>query len=131
MTKCKFCKEWKKTSNYYGTYMRVLQETLKKTSGYYGNYMRVLREMLKNPTKTMDPYAGIATNDECQQLFLAHMRVLQEMPKIPAAIMGLRCEYCTECNMPMAILRRICGYCIFENLLMGFIIENDVGILYV
>ncbi len=55
----------KKTSNYYGTYMWVLQETQKKTSGYYGNYMRVLQEMLKNPTKTMDPYAGIATNDEC------------------------------------------------------------------
>ncbi len=35
-----------KTNNYYGTYMRVLQETLKKTSGYYGNYMRVLQEML-------------------------------------------------------------------------------------
>ncbi len=78
--------------------------------------------------KTMDPYAGIATNDECQQLWVAHMRVLQEMPKIPAAIMGLRCEYCTECNMPVAILGHICGYCIFENLLMGFIIENDVGL---
>jgi hypothetical protein len=45
--------------------------------------MRVLQEMLKNPTKTMDPYAGITTNDECQQLCVAHMRVLQEMPKIP------------------------------------------------
>ncbi len=36
-----------------------------KTSGYYGNYMRVLQEMLKNPINTMDPYVGIATNDEC------------------------------------------------------------------
>ncbi len=35
----------KKTSNYYGTYMRVLQETPKKTSGYYANYMRVLQRM--------------------------------------------------------------------------------------
>jgi hypothetical protein len=51
--------------------------------------MWVLQEMLKNPTKTMDPYAGIATNDECQQLWVAHMRVLQEMPKIPTVIMGL------------------------------------------
>ncbi len=82
-------------------------------------------------TTICGPYAGIATNDECQQLFVAHMRVLQEMPKISAAIMGFRCGYCTECNMPVAILGRICGYCIFENLLMGFIIENDVGILYV
>ncbi len=69
----------------------------KKTSGYYGNYMRVLQEMLKDPTKTMDPYVGIATNDECQQLWVAHMRVLQEMPRIPATIMGLRCGYCKGC----------------------------------
>ncbi len=60
----------------------------------------------------MDRYAGIATNEECQQLFVTHMRVLQEMPKKPAAIMGL-----------------ICGYCIFENLLMKFIIENDGSII--
>jgi hypothetical protein len=94
----------KKTSNYYGTYMRVLQETQKKTSGYYGNYMRVLQEMLKNPTKTMDPYAGIATNDKCQQLWVAHMRVLQEMPRIPAAIMGLRCGYCKGCQKLQQLL---------------------------
>jgi RNA binding exosome subunit len=37
----------------------------KKTNGYYGNYMRVLQEMLKNPTNTVDPYAGIATNEKC------------------------------------------------------------------
>jgi hypothetical protein len=66
----------KKTKNYYGTYMRVLQEMPKKTNGYYGNYMWGLQEMLKNPTNTMDPYAGITTNEECQQLFMAHMRVL-------------------------------------------------------
>jgi len=119
----------KKTNNYYGTYMRALQEMPKKTNGYYGNYMRVLQEMLKNPTNTMDPYAGIATNEKCHQLFVAHMRVLQEMPKIPMVIMGLISEYCNECKMPKVILRFICGYCIFENLLMEFIIENDVGII--
>jgi len=101
----------------------------KKISGYYGNYMQVLQKMLKNPTNTMDPYAGIATNEECQQLFVAHMRVLQEMLKIPTAIMGLICGYCNECKMPTTILGLICGYCIFENLLMEFIIENDVGII--
>ncbi len=117
----------KNTSNHYGTYMWALQEMPKKTSDYYGNYMRVLQKMLKNPMNTMDPYAGIATNEECQQLFMAHMRVLQEMPKIPAAIMGLICRYCNECKMPTAILGLIFGYCIFENLVMKFIIENDVG----
>ncbi len=109
--------------------MQALQKMLKKTSGYYGNYMRVLQEMLKNPTNTMDPYAGIATNEECQQLFVAHMRVSQKMPKIPAAFMGLICRYCNECKMPTAILGLICGYYIFENLLMEFIVENDVGII--
>jgi hypothetical protein len=58
--------------------------------------MRVLQEMVKNSTNIMDPYAGIATNEECQQLFVAHMRVLQEMPKILADIMGLICGYCNE-----------------------------------
>jgi hypothetical protein len=43
---------------------------------------------------------------------VAHMRVLQEMPKKPTVIMEL-----------------ICKYCIFENLFMKFIIENDVGII--
>ncbi len=70
------------------------------------------KECYKNPAATMDWYASIATNEECQQLFVAHMRVLQKMPNKPAAIMGF-----------------ICGYCIFENLLMKFIIENDVSII--
>ncbi len=54
-----------KTSNYYGTYMRVLQETQKKTSGYYGNYMRVLQEMLETQRK---PWT--------------HMRILQGMTNV-------------------------------------------------
>ncbi len=112
-----------------GPICRYCKKCQKKTSGYYGNYMWVLQEMLKKPTNTMDPYAGIATKEECQQLFVAHMWVLQEMPKIPAAIMGFICRYCNECKMPAAILGLICGYCIFENLLMEFIIENDVGII--
>jgi hypothetical protein len=40
-----------KTSNYYGTYMRVLQEMPKKTNDYYGNYMQVLQGMLKKPNE--------------------------------------------------------------------------------
>jgi hypothetical protein len=60
----------------------------------------------------MDRYASIVTNEECQQLFVTYMRVLQEMLKEPATIMGL-----------------ICGYCIFENLRIKFIIKNDVGII--
>ncbi len=47
----------------------------KKTSIYYGNYMRVLQRMLKKPNE----YHGTRMNEECQQLFVAHMRVLQGM----------------------------------------------------
>ncbi len=119
----------KKTSNYYGTYMWILQEILKKNQWLLWKLYASIARNVKKPTKTMDPYVGIAMNDECQQLFVAHMRVLQEMPKIPTAIMGLRCGYCNDYNMPTSILGLICGYCIFENLLMEFIIENDVGII--
>jgi hypothetical protein len=45
------------------------------------------------------------------------------------AIMGLLWGYCNECKMHVAIFGLICGYCIFENGLMEFIIENDVGII--
>jgi hypothetical protein len=73
---------------------------------------KLYASIARNVIKTQDRYAGITTNEECQQLFVAHMRVLQERPKKPACIMGF-----------------ICGYCIFENLLMKFIIENDVDII--
>jgi hypothetical protein len=65
---------------------------------------------------------------------------------MPTTIMGLICRYCkdckmlaaimglisgcsNECKMPVAIFGLICGYCIFENGLMEFIIDNDVGII--
>jgi hypothetical protein len=92
--------------------MRVLQEMPKKPMAIMETICKYCKECYKNPTNTMDRYAGIATNEECQQLFVTHMRVLQEMPKKPATIMGLICEYC-----------------IFENLLMEFVIENDVDII--
>ncbi len=112
MTKCKFYNEWKKPTTIMGPIYGYCKRCQKKTSDYYGNICGYCKECYKNPTNTMDRYASIATNEKCQQLFVAHMRVLQEMPKKPAAIIGL-----------------ICGYCIFENLLMKFIIENDVGII--
>jgi hypothetical protein len=53
---------------------------------------------------------------------VAHMRVLQGMQNASG--------YCNECKMHVAIMGLICGYCIFENLLMEFIIENDACIIY-
>jgi hypothetical protein len=45
------------------------------------------------------------------------------------AIMGLISGYCNECKMLHCYFGPICGYCIFENGLMEFIKENDVGII--
>ncbi len=57
----------------------------------------------KNQRLLWELYAGIATNEECQQLFVTHMRVLQEMPKKPTAIMGTICGYCNEWRMSTTI----------------------------
>jgi hypothetical protein len=46
-----------------------------------------------------------------------------------ATMMGPICEYCIECKKPTITMGFICEYCIFENGLMEFIIENDVGII--
>ncbi len=48
--------------------------------------------------------------------------------KKPTTIIRPICGYCNECKKSMTILGPICGYCIFENGLMEFRIENDVGI---
>jgi hypothetical protein len=40
-----------------------------------------------------------------------------------------KCRFCNECKKPTTIMGPICGYCIFENGLMEFVIENDVGII--
>jgi hypothetical protein len=67
-------------------------------------------------------------NEDYQRFFVTYMRVLKRM-QMPTAIMGLLWGYCNECKMLVAIFGLICGYCIFENGLMEFIIENDVGII--
>jgi hypothetical protein len=75
-------------------------------------YAGIARNVKKIPANTMGPICGYCK--ECKML---------------AAIMGLICRYCNECKMPTAILGLIYRYYIFENLLMEFIIENDVGII--
>jgi hypothetical protein len=48
MTKWKFCNEWKKTNNYYGTYMQVLQEMPKKTQRLlWKRYAGIARNVIK------------------------------------------------------------------------------------
>jgi hypothetical protein len=65
----------------------------------------------KNQQLLWDPYAGIAMNVKTSDYY------------------GPICGYCNECKKSTTIIGPICEYCIFENALMEFIIENDVGII--
>jgi hypothetical protein len=57
------------------------------------------------------------------------MPVLQRMKNVSNYLWPI-CEYCKKCQKkPTAIMGLICEYCIFENLFMKFITENDVGII--
>jgi hypothetical protein len=67
---------------------------------------------VKNQRLLWDPYATNAMNIKNQRL-----------------LVDLICKYCNECKKPTVIMRPICEYCIFENGLMEFIIDNDVGII--
>jgi hypothetical protein len=84
---------------------------------------------VKNQQLLWDLYAGIAKDVKKLAAIMEIICKYCKECKMPAAIMGLTCGYCNECKMPAAILGLICRYYIFENLLMEFIIENDVGII--
>jgi hypothetical protein len=43
-------------------------------------------------------------------------------------LIGPICKYYNECKKSTTIMGPICGYCIFENDIIKFRIENDVGI---
>jgi len=108
MTKCKFYSECKNQQLLWDLHAGIARDE-------------------KNPVAIMDLYAGIATNEDYQQFFVTYMRVLKGMQN--ASYYGLLWGYCNDCKMPVAIFGLICEYCIFENGLMEFIIENDVGII--
>ncbi len=57
-------------------YAGIARDAKKKPTPIMETICGYCKECYKNPTNTMDWYAGIATNEECQQLFVAHMRVL-------------------------------------------------------
>ncbi len=68
-----------KTNNYYGTYMRVLQEMRKKPAVILETICGYCKRCEKNQRLFWKLYASIATNEECQRLFVPYMRVLQGM----------------------------------------------------
>jgi len=118
----------KKTSGYYGNYMRVLQGMLKKPNDYHRTHMQVLQWM-KNVNYYLWPIWRYCKECKMSMVIMGLICGYYKECKMPAAIMGLICGYCNECKMLVAILGLICGYYIFENGLMEFIIENDVGII--
>jgi len=74
--------------------------------------MRVLQWMQKTNDNYGTLYVGITMNAKNQQLLWDPI-----------------CGYYNECKKPTTIKGPICQYCIYENRLMEFIIENDVGII--
>jgi hypothetical protein len=53
MTKCKFYNECKNQQLLWDLYAGIARDA-KKTSGYFGNYMRVLQEMRKKPAAILE-----------------------------------------------------------------------------
>jgi hypothetical protein len=74
MTKCKFYNECKNQQLYVGIATNVKNQWI-----LWKLYASITRNVKKNLATTMDPYAGIATNEEYQRLFVTYMRVLQGM----------------------------------------------------
>jgi hypothetical protein len=111
MTKCGFCNECKKPMTIMwpicGIAMNIKNQPLlwDPICGYYN-------ECKKTSRYYGILYVGIAMDVKNQRL-----------------LWDLTCEYCNVYIKPMAIKGPICGYCIHENGLMEFIIENDVGII--
>ncbi len=108
MTQCKFYNECKNQQLLWDLYVGIARDA-KKTSGYFGDYMRVLQRMknvndylcpicgyckeckmpaaimglicgyckkCKRPALLWDLYAGIAINAKCMWLFWTYMQVL-------------------------------------------------------
>ncbi len=122
---CKYCKRCKKPTANMGPicgYCKVckkLTTIMRPICGYCNELVVSTWEPIceyYNECKMLAviwvPYAGIAMNAKC-----------------PGPIMGPICEYCNGCKMLVFILGLVCGYYMFENGLMEYIIGNEVGIV--
>ncbi len=92
MTKCKFYNECKNQQLLWDLYAGIARDA-KKTSGYYGDYMRVLQRM-----KNVNDYLCLICKycKECKMpttIMGLTCRYCKEC-KRPAPIMGLICGYC-------------------------------------
>jgi hypothetical protein len=84
---------------------------------------------VKNQWLLWDPICGYynecKTNDYYGTLYVSIAMNVKNQQLLWDPI----CEYYNECKNPTIIKGPICKYYIYENGLMEFIIENDVGII--
>ncbi len=119
-----------KTNNYYGFYMRVLQEMPKKPTAIleticgYCNEWRMstiicalyagIARNVKCQRLLWDSYAGIARNVKGQRYYGTYMRVLQLMQNA-CGYFGLICRYCIFRKWSYWVHnRKWCGYYMFK-----------------
>jgi len=86
MTKCEFCNEWKKTSDYYGTlYLGIAMNV--KISDYYGTLYLGIAMNVKISDYYGTLYLGITMNVKISDYYGTHMGCCNEWKK-PMTIMG-------------------------------------------
>ncbi len=74
-------------------------------------------------------YAGIARNAKCQRLLWDSYAGIARNVKGQRLLWDLYAGIAINAKCLWLFLDYICKYCILENGLMEFIIENDVGII--
>jgi len=102
MTKCKFCNEWKKPNNYYGTLYASIAINI-KTNEYYGTHMGCCNEC-KKPMIIMGPYMRVLqwmekTSDYYGTLYVGIAMNLKNQWILWDPI----CGYLNECKKPTTI----------------------------
>ncbi len=77
---------------------------MKKTSNYYGTYMRVLQETQKKPVAIMETICGYCKKCyKTQRKPWTHMRVLQRMTNVNNYGWPI-CGYCKRCQKYQRLL---------------------------
>jgi hypothetical protein len=76
-----------------------------------------------------DPYAGIVRNAKCQGLLWDSYAGIARIARCQRLSWDLYGGIAMNAKCLWLFFGLICGYCIFKNGLMEFIIENDVGII--
>ncbi len=92
MTKCKFYNECKNQQLLSDLYAGIARDA-KKTSNYFGDYMRVLQRM-KNVNDYLCPICGYCKECKMPAAIMGLICGYCNKCKRPVPIMGLICGYC-------------------------------------